>query len=55
MEFDRKLKEKGKVMNPTCIKDTNMNLCNNFDTNFKSKKQNNDGFELVTKLKRNFK
>ena len=55
MEFDRKCREKSKTINPICIKENNMNLCNMFDTSFKSKKNINDGFDLVTKLKRNFK
>ena len=55
MEFERKNKDKSKIINPSCIKEINMNICNNYDTSFNSKKISNDGFETVTKLKRNFK
>ena len=55
MEFDRKIKDKAKNFNPSCIKDINMNICSTFDSNFKNKKSINDGFEVVTKIKRNFK
>ena len=42
-------------LNPTCIKDNNMNCVNIFDTNLRSKKSFDDGFKSVTKFKRNFK
>ena len=55
MEFERKIIKKDKDINPMCIKDNNMNHLCFFDTNNKSKKEFNDGFKIVTKLKRNFK
>ncbi len=55
MELDRKIRDKCSLLNPTCIKESNMNLVNIFDTSLKSKKKVNDGFNEVTKIKRNFK
>lgn len=55
MDFDRKKIKKGKNINPLDIKENNINLCNTYDFNLKSNKINIDGFEIVTKLKRNFK
>lgn len=55
MELVRKNNNKFSDVNPTCIKDNNMNIVNIFDTSFKSKKKFDDGFQKYTKLKRNFK
>lgn len=55
MELVRKRNNKFSDANPSCIKDNNMNLVNIFDTGFKVKKNNIDGFNIATKLKRNFK
>ena len=55
MELVKKRNNKFSDANPTCIKDNNMNCVNIFDTSFKVKKNNNDGFAIATKLKRNFK
>lgn len=55
MDFDRKILKKGKNITPIDIKDNNKNLCNTYDFNLKSNKNSIDGFEIVTKVKRNFK
>lgn len=55
MELEKKNNTKFSTLNPTCIKDNNMNCVNIFDTCFRSKKSFNDGFKSVTKFKRNFK
>ena len=55
MEIVRKSNNKFSDLNPSCIKDNNMNVVNIFDTSFKSKKTFDDGFNKVTKFKRNFK
>ena len=53
--MDKKINSKLSSLNPTNIKENNMNTVNIFDTNLKSKKERIDGFKLATKLKRNFK
>lgn len=55
MESRTNYKVKGRIPTPTCIKELNMNIINNFDTSFNSKKTLKDGFNEVTKVKRNFK
>ncbi len=47
--------EKGKNLNPISRKEVVENYINNFDTSFKSRKRIKDGYEEVTKIKRNFK
>lgn len=55
MKIDKKMNNKLSNLNPTSIKDINMNIVNMFDTNLKYRKNNIDGFKMATKLKRNFK
>lgn len=55
MELVRKRNNKFSDVNPSCIKDNNINCVNIFDTSFKSKTKDIDGFDIATKLKRNFK
>ena len=55
MELEKKMNTKFSSLNPTCIKDNNMNCVNIFDTSLRSKKTLDDGFKSVTKFKRNFK
>lgn len=54
MELEKKINNKFSNLNPTCIKEQNMNTVNIFDTSLKSIK-NNNGFREAIKLKRNFK
>lgn len=55
MNIEKKINNKLSDLNPTSIKDINMNIVNMYDTNLKCKKTNNNGFKIATKLKRNFK
>ena len=55
MELEKKINTKFSSLNPTCIKDNNMNCVNIFDTSLGNKKIFDDGFKSVTKFKRNFK
>ena len=55
LELERCKNTKFSNLNPTCMKENNMNSVNIFDTSFKSKKVSDDGFKKITKLKRNFK
>ena len=55
MELKRKTNNKFSNVNPSCMKENNMNVVNMFDTTFRCKKVSNDGFKVATKLKRNFK
>ena len=55
MDFNKKIIKKCKSINPLNIKENNINLCNNYDYSFRTDNKNFDGFELVTKVKRNFK
>ena len=55
MEFEREKQKRERIINPTCIKDNNMDYLNLFDVPLKSKKEFNDGFLLITKNKRNNK
>jgi len=55
MELEKKLNNKLSNLNPSSIKDINMNIVNMYDTNLKNKKNNINGFKVATKLKRNFK
>ena len=55
MELEKKINTKFSNLNPTCIKDNNMNCVNIFDTSLGNKKIFDDGFKTVTKFKRNFK
>ena len=50
-----KNRTKDTLKNPTCIKDINMSIIDLYGTNLKHKKEFNDGFNEVIKLKRNFK
>ena len=54
MELEKRVNNKFSNLNPTCIKEQNMNTVNIFDTSLKCKK-NNNGFNDAIKLKRNFK
>jgi len=55
MELERQVNNKLSNLNPSSMKDINMNVVNMFDTNLKYRKSKTDGFKLATKLKRNFK
>ena len=55
MELERQVNNKLSSLNPSSMKDINMNVVNMFDTNLKYRKSKTDGFKLATKLKRNFK
>lgn len=55
MELEKKMNTKFSCLNPTSLKDNNMNCVNIFDTSLRTKKQFDDGFKSVTKFKRNFK
>lgn len=55
MYIERKNNNKSNNLNPSSIKEINMNIVNMFDTSIKSSKRKEDGFKLATKLKRNFK
>ena len=55
MELERKINNKLSSLNPTNMKEMNMNSINIFDTNLRYKKNNINGFKVATKLKRNFK
>ena len=53
--MDKKINTKLSNLNPSNIKETNMNIVNMFDTSLRSRKERIDGFKIATKLKRNFK
>lgn len=55
MKLDKKINNKLSSLNPSSIKEVNMNSVNMFDTNLKYRRNNVDGFKMATKLKRNFK
>lgn len=55
MELERKNNNKCSNLNPTCIKDSNMNNINLYDTSLRSKKKSINEFNKAIKLKRNFK
>lgn len=54
MELEKKNNNKFSNLNPSCIKENNMNIVNIFDTCLRVEK-NNNGFKEAIKLKRNFK
>lgn len=55
MELEKVKNNKFSNLNPTCMKENNMNVVNIFGTSLRSKKNYNDGFKDAIKLKRNFK
>ena len=54
MELEKRKNNKFSNLNPSCIKENNINIVNIFGTSLKNNK-NNDGFKCAIKLKRNFK
>ena len=55
MELEKRINNKLSDLNPTCIKENNMNSVNIYDTSLKCKKNKDNGFSKAIKLKRNFK
>ena len=53
--MDKRINTKLSNLTPSNMKENNMNIVNIFDTSLKSKKERINGFEIATKLKRNFK
>lgn len=53
MELEKRKNSKCSNINPSCIKEKNMNSVNVFDTNLGVK--NNNNYKNIFKLKRNFK
>ena len=51
MELEKKINTKFSNLNPTCIKDNNMNCVNIFDTSLGGKKIFDDGFKVDTIIK----
>jgi len=53
MELEKRKNSKSSNINPSCIKENNINSVNIFDNNLKIRKNNN--YKDIFKLKRNFK
>ena len=53
MELEKRKNSKCSHINPSCIKEKNLNCVNIFDTNMSDKK--NNSYKDIFKLKRNFK
>ena len=53
--MDKRINTKLSNLTPSNMKENNINIVNIYDTSLKSKKEHINGFEIATKLKRNFK